>query len=836
MGFMPLARRAPTTSEKAMKLIDIARRIGAATDRLPDRDIERLLTDSRSLAFPAGTLFFALTSDRNDGHRYIAELYEQNVRNFVVGKMLPEYIRMPEAAFLLVDDPLQALQQLAASHRSDFHIPVVGITGSNGKTIVKEWIYQLLRDDLVITRSPRSYNSQTGVPLSVWAMDENTQLGVFEAGISKPGEMARLEPIIRPTIGIITHIGGAHQENFENIGRKIEEKLSLFTHSDVLIYNDDYSQLRRSLDGLSLGARLFSWSHKKEATLRVISVNKRTDNSVLSLCYEGRNFRLTLPFTDDASVENAIHCIAFMLCFGYDTDTIAARIARLEPVAMRLEVKEGIRGCVIINDSYNSDINSLDIALDFMNRQAASKRLTRTLILSDIAQGYLSPGVFHAKVASMVRNRQVTRFIGVGSELAGYASLFGDMETHFFPTTADLLRSPLMHSFHNELVLLKGSRDFRLEDVSARLESIAHETVLEVNLSALVDNLNHFRSKIHPDTKIVGMVKAFAYGSGAVEVARTLQDNRCDYLAVALADEGVELRRGGIRLPIMVMNPQRSSFDLILDYRLEPEIYSFHLLEAFVEAVRKQGLEHYPIHLKIDTGMHRLGFSPGEIGRLLTYLKSQRCVKIRSVFSHLAAADEALHDDFTRQQVNTFTACYRRITRAFGHKILRHVLATPGIERFPQYCFDMVRLGIGHYGISALPDTPLRQVCTLRTVILQIRTLPAGETVGYGRRGVLSRPSRIAVLPIGYADGYDRRLGNGQGQVSINGRRATVVGNVCMDLCMVDVTDIDAHEGDPVEIFGPNIPLQEIAGRTGTIPYEILTRVSRRVKRVYYKE
>lgn len=820
-----------------MKLHVIAQLMGAEVNDAPDYDIDRLLTDSRSLAFPAETLFFALVTSRNDGHKYIPELYGQNVRCFVVSEIRPEFEQLAGAAFLRVDDTLLALQRLAAAHRAAYSIPVVGITGSNGKTIVKEWLYQLLHEDCNIVRSPRSYNSQTGVPLSVWALDANTRLGIFEAGISQPGEMERLEEVIRPTIGIFTNLGDAHQENFTSLKQKAQEKLKLFSRSEVLVYNKDNRLLDIAIAQSGLKARLFAWGRSDDAQLRVLNT-ERQDNSttLLSLQYEARQFQLTLPFVDAASVENALHCVAFMLCRGMSTEEIARRISRLETVAMRLEVKEGIRDCVIINDSYNSDINSLDIALDFMNRQATSKQLAKTLILSDIMQSGFSAEELYTRVAELVCSRQVTRLVGVGNEICRHARLFHGLETHFFTTTADLLRSPLMHGFHSELILIKGSRDFHFEDVSSCLERVAHETVLEVNLNALVDNLNYFRSKLRPETKMVSMVKAFAYGSGSVEVARTLQHNRCDYLAVAVADEGVELRREGIRLPIMVMNPEQGSFGLIFDYQLEPEIYSFRLLESFIAAAARQGVTDYPIHVKIDSGMHRLGFEPQDMERLLTLLKGQQQVKVRSVFSHLAGADEARFDDFTLQQIKTFERCADLITGSFPHKILRHILASPGIERFPQYQFDMVRLGIGHYGISSVPGTALKQVCSLKTVILQIRTLHPGDTVGYSRRGVIARDSRIAVLPIGYADGFDRRLGNGVGEVYINGQRAKVVGNVCMDLCMVDVTDIDAHEGDPVEIFGEHIPLSEVASWLGTIPYEVLTGVSRRVKRVYFQE
>jgi len=818
-----------------MKLHTISEIIHAKSDKkTPDAVINWLLTDSRSLSFPAESLFFAIETARNDGHKYIAELYAQNARYFVVSKILPEFVEFSEAVFLQVSDTLNALQTLTSAHRKLFNIPMVGITGSNGKTIIKEWLYQLLHTEYNITRSPRSYNSQIGVPLSVWGLNEATEIGIFEAGISQPNEMARLQAIIQPTIGIFTNIGDAHQENFDTLEQKAREKMKLFVDCETLIYNSDNEILNKTIAQSEVKAQLFSWG--KNAPVQILKIEKSPMKTAISIQYKNAKSEISIPFTDDASVENSLHCITFLLFLGKNFEEISQRISRLEPVAMRLEVKEGIRNCLILNDSYNSDINSLNIALDFLNQQATAKNLSRTLILSDIMQSGFSPEILYQTVADLVRNKNINHFVGIGTEIAKNADKFGEIRTDFFPTTDDFLKSSLPNNFSNELILLKGSRSFHFEDISAKLELIAHETVLEVNLNALVDNLNYFRSKIRPETLIMSMVKAFAYGSGAVEVARTLQHHRCDYLAVAVADEGVELRREGIRIPIVVMNPEKSGFGLIFDHKLEPEIYSFRLLDLFISAAEKLGITDYPIHIKIDSGMHRLGFAPQEIDRLIDRLQNQTQVKVRSVFSHFAGSDDAQFDDFTRQQAEVFTACADRFSEKFSHRILRHILNSSGIERFPEYQFDMVRLGIGHYGISTNPNSGLQPVCSLKTVILQIKNVKSGETIGYNRSGKVARDSRIAIIPIGYADGFDRRLGNGNGEVFINGKRARTIGNICMDLSMIDITEIDAQEGDNVEIFGKNISVSEVAEWMKTIPYEVLTNVSRRVKRVYFQE
>jgi len=819
-----------------MKLNAIANIVGAKAQNIPDLDINWLLTDSRSLSFPAESLFFAIKTARNNGHNYIQELYEQNLRYFVVSEVRPEFEALTDAVFLQVPDTVIALQILAAEKRKQFHVPVIGITGSNGKTVVKEWLYQLLHNYFNIARSPRSYNSQIGVPLSVWAMSETTELGIFEAGISEMHEMEHLEPIIQPTIGLFTNLGEAHQENFSGLKQKCEEKLKLFVNADTLIHCSDNKLVEISIAQSGFKGKLFSWGKSDKATVQILKVEKSISNTQITLRYSGLESLIAIPFTDDASIENSLQCVSVMLLLGLNINEIANRLLLLEAVAMRLEVKEGVRDCLIINDSYNSDLNSLGIALDFLNQQSSANNLSKTLILSDILQTGLSSEELYKTVAELVANKNIQRIVGIGNEITKHAEKFQITEKVFFDDTDDFLKSPLIRDFQQEIILLKGSRKYHFEDISEKLELITHETTLEVNLNALVDNLNYFRSKLRPETKMMCMVKAFAYGSGAVEVARTLQHHRCDYLAVAVADEGAELRREGIRIPIVVMNPEKGSFAMIFDNKLEPEIYSFRLLDAFIAAAEKLGITDYPIHIKIDSGMHRLGFEPQDMEQLLERLSNQNQVKVRSAFSHLSGSDEAKFDSFTQLQIRTFTACADQFSATFPHYIMRHILNSAGIERFPEFQFDMVRLGIGHYGISSLPEINLKQVCALKTVILQIKTVNAGETVGYSRKGIVTDDKQIAIIPIGYADGFDRKLGNGVGEVLINGQRAKVIGNVCMDLIMIDVTNIPANEGDSVEIFGDNLTISEVAGWLKTIPYEILTSVSRRVKRVYFQE
>lgn len=783
-----------------------------------DANIDRLLTDSRSLRFPEVTLFFAIKTERNDGSKYIGELYRNGVRNFVV-ETLPENREkmFPDANFLLVPSTLKALQRLAEKHRESFDIPVVGITGSNGKTVVKEWLSQLLMPTRVVTRSPRSYNSQVGVPLSVWLLNERTDIGMFEAGISKTGEMAALSEIIKPAIGVVTNIGQAHQENFTTADEKCREKLALFGHADVVFYNAEDETIKANIDML---------------TCKTVPFHP----------YNGQ-----IPFIDRASKENAGACAAVAAYLGLDEQQIAEGMAKLEPVAMRLEVKQGRHGCILINDSYNSDINSLDIALDFMQRRqelsaaedakTKAAKLTQTLILSDIYQSGMLPKVLYGQVSNLAKERGVKKIIGIGEEISEHEDVMDIEEKHFFRTTDEFIASDIAARMHDEMILIKGARSFGFDRITEMLEQKVHQTILEVNLNAVVENLNYYRSFLRPETKIVCMIKADGYGSGAVEVAKTLQDHRVDYLAVAVADEGVTLRKAGITGNIMIMNPEMTAFKTMFDYGLEPEVYSFRLLEELVNAARREGITGWPVHVKLDTGMHRLGFNPHEdMPRLIERLKNQAALTPRSVFSHFVGADSDDFDRFSAMQFELFDEASRRLQAAFTHKILRHIDNSAGIEHFPERQLDMCRLGLGLYGVDSRDNRILNNVCTLKTTILQMRRVPESETVGYSRRGVLSRDSMIAAIPIGYADGLNRRLGRGRGYCLVNGRRAPYVGNICMDVAMIDVTDIDCREGDTVEIFGDNLPVTVLSDTLDTIPYEVLAGISNRVKRVYFQD
>lgn len=815
---------------------EIASVIGAKRIGNHPAHIDWILTDSRSLCFPEETLFFALKTKRNDGHKYIADLYERGVRNFVVGTLTTEPESYPDANFLVVGSPLKALQRLASRHREQFQVPVVGITGSNGKTIVKEWLYQILSPERIITRSPRSYNSQIGVPLSVWMMNEHTELGIFEAGISEMGEMEALKPIIQPTIGVLTNIGGAHQENFTSLQDKCMEKLQLFKDCDVIVYNGDNELISSCVSKSLFTAREIAWSTKdNERPLFIESIQKDDTGTTIKYRYLGFFKEYRIPFIDDASIENSLHCLAVALYLMVSPEDIAERMLHLEPIAMRLEVKEGKNGCILINDSYNSDFASLDIALDFMARRTEDKERKRTLILSDILETGQSGKLLYRQVAELVHSRGVNRIIGVGEEISASASRF-EIEKNFFRSTSELIESGILSTLKNEVVLIKGARMFHFDQITDLLELKVHETILEINLNALTDNLNFYRNKLKPETKMVCMVKASAYGAGSFEIAKTLEDHRVDYLAVAVADEGADLRKAGIGSSIIIMNPEVTAFKTMFDYRLEPEVYSFHLLEELIKAAEREGATNCPIHIKIDTGMHRLGFDPADMPRLIERLKRQSAVIPRSVFSHLVGSDAERFDAFTRHQIETFEKAAAELQAGFSHKILRHICNTAGIQRYPGAQFDMVRLGIGLYGIDPFTNQILHNVTTLKTTILQIHDVPADETVGYSRKGVLNRNSRIAALPIGYADGLNRHLGNGKGYCLVNGQKAPYVGNICMDVCMIDVTDIDCKEGDKAIIFGDELPVTVLSDILDTIPYEILTSVSERVKRVYYQD
>ena len=825
--------------EKITTLIG-ARRIGET-----DAQIGWLLTDSRSLCFPEETLFFALKSTRNDGHRYIEDLYRRGVRNFVVeAKGIAEYCpngsvtSMADANFLIVPSPLAALQRLAERHRDEFNIPIVGITGSNGKTMVKEWLYQLLLPSQKIVRSPRSYNSQIGVPLSVWLLNEQTEIGIFEAGISQPGEMMALRDIIQPTIGVLTSLGSAHQENFRSMEEKCLEKLELMHDTEAMVYCSDNDIVSRCIRRMQYKGEKIAWSQcDEQVALFVKRIENKNQTARITYIWQGEENTYSIPFIDEASIEDTITCAAVALRLGLTPGQLADRMPKLEPVAMRLEVKEGQRGCLLINDSYNSDINSLDIALDFMQRRESAGSLTKTLILSDIFQTGTTSDKLYAQVSDLAVKRGINKFIGIGPELSAQADRIQIADKQFFADVNHFLSSDAFAALHHELILLKGARPFGFDQITEQLEQKVHETILEVNLNAVVENLNYYRSFLKPETKMVCMIKADGYGAGAVEIARTLQDHRVDYLAVAVADEGVTLRKAGITANIMIMNPEMTAFKTMFDYDLEPEVYSFRLLDALIKAARKEGITGWPVHIKLDTGMHRLGFDPvDDMDELIDRLKHQNAVIPRSVFSHFVGSDSDDFDTFSAQQFALFEEGSSKLQSAFSHKILRHIDNSAGIEHFPERQLDMCRLGLGLYGIDSRDNRILNTVSTLKTTILQMHHVPAGETVGYSRKGKLDRDSVIAAIPIGYADGLNRHLGNRHGYCLVNGQKAEYVGNICMDVAMIDVTDIPCQEGDQVEIFGEHLPVTVLSDAIDTIPYEVLTGVSNRVKRVYFQD
>ena len=816
------------TVEKVATLIG-ARRYGEK-----EATIGWLLTDSRSLCFPEQTLFFALRTKRNDGHKYISELYRRGVRSFVVEQVPEDYqTQYPDANFLKVPSPLAALQRLAERHRDEFDIPVVGITGSNGKTWVKEWLYQILSPSMKVTRSPKSYNSQIGVPLSVWLLNEQTKVALLEAGISEPGEMLALHDIIQPTIGVLTSLGSAHQENFRNMDEKCMEKLQLFRNTETMIYPSDDDTVSRCVRRSQYQGERIGWSRFSEKAPMYV----KTEGSHVTYVYKGIEGSYDIPFIDEASIENSITCATVALTLGLTPEELAERMPRLEPIAMRLEVKEGQRGLTLINDSYNSDVNSLDIALDFMNRRPEQEGKRKTLILSDIYQTGESSTELYREVSELIAKRGIDRFVGIGPEISSQAAQIEIGQKWFFANVDDFVQSSVFKSMRDEIVLLKGARPFGFERISDLLEQKVHETILEVDLNAVVDNLNYYRSFLKPETKMVCMIKADAYGAGAVEIAKTLQDHRVDYLAVAVADEGVTLRKAGITQNIIVMNPEMSSFKTLFDYDLEPEVYSFRLMNALVKAARHEGITGWPVHIKLDTGMHRLGFDPKkDIDELIDLLKHQSAIIPRSVFSHFVGSDSDDFDNFSATQFRVFDEASQKIQAAFSHKILRHIDNSAGIEHFPERQLDMCRLGLGLYGVDPRTNNILSTVSTLKTTILQLRRVPKEETVGYSRKGQLERDSVIAAIPIGYADGLNRKLGNRHCYCLVNGQKAEYVGNICMDVALIDVTDIPCEEGDSVEIFGKNLPVTVLSDVLETIPYEVLTSVSNRVKRVYFQD
>lgn len=797
-----------------------------------DFEITEVSIDSRSVNVPEAVLFFALKGKNHDGHNYVERLYEKGVRNFVISEWREVFASLENANFLEVKDVLVALQRLAAYHRNHIKAEVVGITGSNGKTVVKEWLYQLLADDFIVYRSPRSYNSQVGVPLSLLGIGRDTEIAIIEAGISQPGEMGKLQRMVCPEIGIFTHFGDAHSENFVSQQQKLAEKALLFQTCACLIGRES-KELKYIVSQAAADVQVVDWGESDEAAVKVKFVEMTKTGRQAEVAYQDVCFCLSLPFADDASFENCMNAVCVLLLKKVAPEVIAERVSRLQPIAMRMEIKEGINRCILINDYYNSDAASFQLALNTLAMQDAGKE--KVVILSDFVDTGSDARALYRDVAMMLHKAKVSTLIGVGENISSCKAYFLTPHSRFYKDTDSFLKQENRDQFRDQVILIKGARKFRFEYIAGFLQQQSHTTLLEVDMDAMVHNLNYFRSLTPANTKIAVMVKAFSYGSGSGEVASLLQYHGVNYLMVAFADEGVELRAAGITIPIGVMNPEPEAFDNMIEFNLEPEIYSMELLESFDRALAKHGIDKYPVHLKLNTGMNRSGLDPEEIPELLKFFETRRKVVLRSMFSHLAGSDEAVHDAYTMQQINCFIAMTEQVQARFDYHIMRHILNSAGIERFPEYSFDMVRLGIGLHGISA-DGANLVPVSTFKTYIASVRNVRGDQTVGYGRKGVLARDSRIAVLPVGYADGLDRHLSRGAGEMMVRGRRVPVVGNICMDACMLDITDTDAQVGDEVEIFGKHIPVTELSDKLGTIPYEILTSVSHRVKRVYFKE
>ncbi len=815
----------------------IATVLNAKSAIVDDVIIEHLLIDSRKISFPKTSLFFALAGPRRDGHQFIKEVYERGVRSFVVDSKY-DFSSYSDANFLVVEDVLKALQILASFHRSQFNIPVIGITGSNGKTIVKEWLHQLLQNSFNIVRSPRSYNSQVGVPLSVWQMNSQHTLGIFEAGISTIDEMENLEKIIQPTLGVLTNIGNAHDDGFENRGQKIKEKFKLFTNTETLVFNGDDDEINGQVNLLNV-ANKFSWGKNANANLQIIKFTKDNLTTTIDANYKSELISISVPFVDEASVQNACTCWAVLLALNIDYKIIESGIKQLQSVEMRMQLQPIINNCILLNDSYSNDLSSFYIALDYFVSNAGSFK--KTIILSDFSGIAKDESSIYTTLIQELKNRSINKFIGIGEAIWQHRKEFftAGIDAYFYQTTTDFLQTNTTHSFKDEYILLKGGRVFNFERISKWLQHKTHQTVMEINLTALVHNLKEYQKHLLPSTKTMAMVKAFSYGSGSVEIAKALQFQKVDYLAVAYADEGIDLRKAGISLPIMVLNVDEENFDSIVGYNLEPEIFSFNIYNAFHQYLLQQGIQDFPVHIKLNTGMNRLGFETTDVYELCFNIRRQKTMHIKSVLSHLVSSEAEIDDKFTQKQLALFEFACESIEKNMGYSFIKHIANSAAIFRHPQSQYDMVRLGIGLYGVDSSVDNQLQlqTVSTLKTTIAQIRTIKVTDTVGYNRRGVVKRESKIATVRIGYADGLSRALGNGVGSMLVNGKLAPIIGNVCMDMTMLDITDIDkVEEGDIVEVFGKNLPVQQVAKWCNTIAYETLSIISQRVRRIYVEE
>lgn len=819
------------TSYKIQELAEI---ISAELIGNPIGNVEQIYFDSRAIYQPKNAVFFAFSELGNDGHSYIEDAYKKGIRQFVISK---EIEFKADAVYLKVDSTVKALQNWAKSHRNKFNLPVIGITGSNGKTIIKEWLNQLLWLDFSIVRSPKSYNSQIGVPLSILQINAEHNLGIFEAGISLKNEMPQLEEIIQPEIGVLTHIGSAHLENFGSKEELIDEKLKLFQNVKKLIYNSDKELIKNKIQQTfpKNQFEFYAFGKNENDTIKILSISDEKSGKQIEINWNSKTYKFQIPFHDDASVENILTVLTTIAALNLDLEKYLPKTANLLPIEMRLEIKEAIRESILINDTFNSDLHSVKVALNVLAQQPFPRK---SLVLTDVLQSNLEENELYKKVAELVNNYQINDLVLIGDFIPKHKNLF-KTEARTFATTDEFLKTLSVQNVHNEAILLKGARPFKLEKISAFLEKKSHDTVLDINLQALIENVKFFRNQLKPTTKLMAMIKANSYGAGSFEIAQTLEHQNVDYLGAAYADEGAELRKAGITLPIMVMNPEQSSYSTIIEFQLEPEIYSLRVLELFIQTLKEKSItEAYPIHLKVDTGMNRLGFRPEQLDELIQYLQSEKSVKIQSIFTHLATADVPEEKEFALEQLKIFDETYAKISSELNIQPIKHALNSPGIIHFNENQYDMVRLGIGMYGISddELVQKQLKNVITFKTVISRISEIEAGETVSYGRRFKADKKTKIATLPVGYADGIRRSLGYGIGEVLIQNQLAPIVGTICMDMLMVDVSEINCKEGDEVILFGENPSIKSVAEKVGTIPYEILTSISARVKRVYYKE
>ncbi|HUW92346.1 MAG TPA: bifunctional UDP-N-acetylmuramoyl-tripeptide:D-alanyl-D-alanine ligase/alanine racemase [Bacteroidales bacterium] len=814
----------------AFKLAEIT---GGELHGDPAVSFNGIMTDNRSSGAGRDVLFIALRGPNHDGHSFISSLCGRGVCLFLVDTLPADTQVTAGATFIKVADTLEAFHRLAAWQRSNFHGKVIAVTGSAGKTIVKEWLAEALGTTVNVIRSPKSYNSQVGVPISLMNIDDRYEIAVIEAGISKPGEMERLASLIRPDTVVITNVGDAHGENFSGREAIASEKLKLASGAKLLIYNTDDQNIRKEVALHHSGIRAFTWSLSSSDASLIVERRENEDNGVSLHCtYDAGNFSAAIPFSDGASTENAVSVIAACLTAGMLQENIIAAVSVLPAVAMRMEIKKGINGCTLIEDYYNSDPGSLVMALDFLRSHSRSRS---TLILSDFRQIGGDEKSLYGNVAAAIRHAGIDRFIGIGESLSGNRSLFGTGSA-FYNTTAEFTETFRSFAFRDETILIKGARAFGFERISSLLEQQLHQTRFEIDMSAVVHNLNEFRRVLNPGTGIMAMVKAFAYGSGSAEIASLLEYHHICYFAVAYADEGAALREAGITTPVMVMNPDASVMELIIQQNLEPEIYSQESFESFLKAAVRHGLLHYPVHLKIDTGMHRLGFGQGDILSLAEKLQKEEHVRVVSVFSHLAASEDKRHDEFTHMQAARLISAAEILRQTVGYDFKMHLLNSAGICRFPKYQFDMVRTGIGLYGIGSYEGLSLRHTGRFITSVSQVRIIPAGEPVSYGCNDSADHDRVIAVVPVGYADGLRRSMGNGRGFLFIAGRRVPTVGNICMDMCMADVTGMNVKTGDEAEVFGKNLPVEEMAMQCDTIPYEVLSSIPSRVKRVYISE